>query len=125
MTSKLTFRLRHNLATLLKERNLTAAQLSRKTGVAKQVLSDWLSGVQPRKIEHLYVVSRELGTSIETICFSQSDAELLAGLSASHSARTRADGSSFLAHDTFSPAVLFSQNELKGRFDIYVRRITD
>jgi transcriptional regulator with XRE-family HTH domain len=120
MAEDLSFRLRQNLVTLLKERELTASQLSRKTGVAKQVLSDWMSGVQPRKIEQLYTVARELGVSIETLCFAQSDSELL-GVK-DHV--TGAVGVSGFSSDVLRGAVI-SPDEIRGRFEIYMRRISD
>jgi transcriptional regulator with XRE-family HTH domain len=45
---------------LLKQRNLTAAELSRRTGVPKQTLSDWLAGTQPRNMEYVRRVAEEL-----------------------------------------------------------------
>lgn len=71
------FRLRQNLAAFLKHRGMTAAELSRKTGVAKQVLSDWMAGVQPRKLEHLYLVAQTLGVSMDLLCFARSPDDLL------------------------------------------------
>ena len=118
MAQDLSFRLRQNLVTLLKERGLTASQLSRKTGVAKQVLSDWMSGVQPRKIEQLYTVARELGVSIETLCFAQSDSELM-GVK-DHV--TGAAGAPGFSSDVLRGAVI-SPDEIRGRFEIYMRRI--
>ena len=38
------FRLRHNLTDVLRRRGMTVAELSRSTGVAKQVLRDWTAG---------------------------------------------------------------------------------
>jgi transcriptional regulator with XRE-family HTH domain len=116
--SDVTFRLRHNLALLLRDRGLTAAQLSRKTGIAKQVLSDWLSGVQPRKIEHLYAVAKVLGVSMDLLCFAQPEAEMVGN----------AQGFKGAGHGDLEG--LFGQTqttpgEIKGRFEIYMRRIAD
>lgn len=121
MPPDVNFRLRHNLLTLLKERGLTAAQLSRKTGIAKQVLSDWMSGVQPRKIEQLYMVARELGASIESLCFAKSDEELLGN---GRGTVTPSAGGSSLPDEVFTKAI-FSPDEIRGRFEIYMRRIND
>jgi transcriptional regulator with XRE-family HTH domain len=123
MPADINFRLRHNLFTLLKERDMTAAQLSRKTGVAKQVLSDWMSGVQPRKIEHLFVVARELGVSMESLCFAASDSELLSNTQVTPSAGSDFSGSILSA--PLSSQGSFSPDEIKGRFEIHLRRITD
>ena len=129
LSSDVTFRLRQNLMTLLKERGMTASQLSRKTGVAKQVLSDWMSGVQPRKIEQLYLVAKELGVSIEAICFTKSEEELL-GIISRSSRQGYAAGSSGesasvgMTGDLLKQAVI-SPDEIRGRFEVHLRRITD
>ncbi len=122
MATDASFRLRHNLPTLLKDRGITAAQLSRKTGVAKQVLSDWMSGVQPRKIEHLYAVARELSVSMESLCFAGSDDELLAN------GRSGFAGVAKVATDSGgggSGGMVISPDEIRGRFEIHLRRIED
>lgn len=105
------FRLRHNLAAVLRARAMTAAELSRKTGVAKQVLSDWMAGVQPRKLEQLYVVAKTLGVSMEQLCFSDSDADFLSG--------TKPSGAAGL--DQLGDGA--ELQELRGRYEIYVRRL--
>ncbi len=104
------FRLRHNLAAVLRARAMTAAELSRKTGVAKQVLSDWMAGVQPRKLEQLYVVSKTLGVSMEQLCFGESDADFVPNVKSSSASIGQAGDSSEL-------------HELRGRYEIYVRRL--
>ena len=121
MPPDVNFRLRHNLLTLLKERGLTAAQLSRKTGIAKQVLSDWISGVQPRKIEQLYMVAKELGGSMESLCFAQSEEDLLGN---GRATVTPSAGGSSLPDEVFTKAI-FSPDEIRGRFEIYMRRISE
>jgi transcriptional regulator with XRE-family HTH domain len=121
MPSDVNFRLRHNLLTLLKERGLTAAQLSRKTGIAKQVLSDWMSGVQPRKIEQLYMVAKELGVSMENLCFAKSEEELLGN---GRGTVTQSAGGSSMPDEVFTKAI-FSPDEIRGRFEIYMRRISE
>ena len=128
LSSDVTFRLRHNLVILLKERGMTASQLSRKTGVAKQVLSDWMSGVQPRKIEQLYLVAKELGVSIETICFARSDEDLLAIVANSSKSGFGAGGAASVvlgvSGDGLKQGVI-SPDEIRGRFEIHLRRISD
>lgn len=105
------FRLRHNLAAVLRARSMTAAELSRKTGVAKQVLSDWMAGVQPRKLEQLYLVAMTLGVSMEQLCFGESDADLISSVKPSGTASfdQLGDGAEL--------------QELRGRYEIYVRRL--
>jgi len=104
------FRLRHNLAAVLRARAMTAAELSRKTGVAKQVLSDWMAGVQPRKLEQLYLVAMTLGVSMEQLCFGESGADFGSKVRSSGVAVGQAGDSSEL-------------QELRGRYEIYVRRL--
>lgn len=105
-----TFRLRHNLTLLLKEHRLTATQLSGKTGIAKQVLSDWMAGVQPRKIEHLYLVAQTLNVSLEDLCFSE--------------APTRSERAG-IPKDTQVSKLLNQADEIRGRYEVYLRRIAD
>lgn len=106
----MTFRLRQNLAAVLRQKGMTAAELSRSTGVAKQVLSDWMAGVQPRKLEQLYLVAKTLGVSLEDLCFAAENDltkpkfnQLPIGASA---------GGDGLA-------------ELRGKYEVYLRRIND
>lgn len=113
MSLDVSFRLRQNLGTLLKERGLTASQLSRKTGVAKQVLSDWMSGVQPRKLEQLYVVAKTLGVSMDELCFGDP------GKSVPSSTVDQRVGTVVLPSGGAGP------QEIKGRFEVYLRRISD
>jgi hypothetical protein len=48
-----------------------AAELSRRSGVPKQVLSLCLAGVEPRKLSHLKKVASVLGTTIDALCFGE------------------------------------------------------
>lgn len=105
------FRLRHNLAAVLRARSMTAAELSRRTGVAKQVLSDWMAGVQPRKLEQLYLVAMTLGVSMEQLCFGESDTDLISG----------AKPSGVASFDQLGDGT--ELQELRGRYEIYVRRL--
>jgi transcriptional regulator with XRE-family HTH domain len=106
----MTFRLRQNLAAVLRHKGMTAAELSRATGVAKQVLSDWMAGVQPRKIEQLYLVAQTLGVSLEDLCFAAED-EL-----------SKLKSSPFTAGASAGQDGL---SELKGKYEVYFRRIND
>jgi len=63
--------LKEILKKLLKEKDLTAAQLSRRTGVPKNTLSDWLSGNSPRDITQVKTVAEALGVSLDYLCFGQ------------------------------------------------------
>jgi transcriptional regulator with XRE-family HTH domain len=50
-------------------RNTTAAELSRKSGVSKQVISLWLSGSKPKNIDQVKKVATALGTTIDNLVF--------------------------------------------------------
>jgi transcriptional regulator with XRE-family HTH domain len=113
------FRLRHNLAAVLRTRGMTAAELSRQTGVAKQVLSDWMAGVQPRKLEQLYVVAQTLGVSMDGLCFAKSEGDLMSDGKSSGSA-----GSSGVYSDSGEGDLQYP-DEIQGRFEVYMRRILD
>lgn len=114
------FRLRHNLVDALRRRGMTAAELSRRTGVAKQVLSDWSAGVQPRTLEQLYAVARTLELSMDDLCFAAADEIAVifgpGGRLADYSGGQGGGGSGDLGHPLA---------ELRGRYEIYLKRIDD
>jgi hypothetical protein len=80
-----------------------------------------MSGVQPRKIDQLYMVARELGVSMETLCFASSDEQLLGNSSGSMAPSTGGSGGS---EEALAKAI-FSPDEIRGKFEIYMRRISD
>jgi len=47
----------------------SASRLSKKSGVSKQVISLWLSGGSPRKIEQVKRMADVFETSIDHLCF--------------------------------------------------------
>ncbi|MBM4253844.1 MAG: helix-turn-helix transcriptional regulator [Deltaproteobacteria bacterium] len=61
--------LRKRLKTELDYQSMTAADLARKTSVPKQVISDWLAGVMPRRLDHLKRVAHALSLTIDELCF--------------------------------------------------------
>lgn len=65
-------RLKYVLREFLKQRDMTAAQLSRKAKVPKSVISDWLSGANPRNLAQLMRVANSLGVTLEMLCFGES-----------------------------------------------------
>lgn len=65
---------------ILEKRNMTASQLSRKAGVPKQVISDWLGGASPRKLEQLKRVSDALETTIDELCFESNTENIVENL---------------------------------------------
>jgi transcriptional regulator with XRE-family HTH domain len=48
---------------------MSAAELSRKTGIARQVISDWQAGVHPRNLIQLKTIADAFGVSLESLCF--------------------------------------------------------
>lgn len=108
--AQIALRLRQNLSSLLKDCGMTAAALARKTGVSKQVLSDWMAGVQPRRLDHLYKVAQALGVSIEALCFSEAD-----GAAIERKLDVRDGGAGSGSELT----------EIRGRYEVYMRRIDD
>lgn len=55
----------------LDARGITAADLSRRSGVSKQTLSLWLGGSEPRKLSQVKLVAEALGVSVDHLCFGQ------------------------------------------------------
>lgn len=53
----------------MESHGITAAELSRRTGISKQVLSLWLGGSEPRHIEQVQKVAKIFEVSIEELCF--------------------------------------------------------
>lgn len=61
--------LKNQLRYYLKAYGLTAAELSRRSSVPKQSISDWLGGVIPRSLPHLKSVSDTFGVTIDELCY--------------------------------------------------------
>lgn len=62
-------RLKQQLELYLDETGLSAAQLAKKSGVSKQVISLWLSGRSPRKIDQVKKVASIFNTTVDHLCF--------------------------------------------------------
>lgn len=100
MTFNEQMNLMNQLKAYLDHFDLTAAQLSRKSGVSQQVLSQWMRGAEPKKVSQLKSVSEALGCSVDHLCFGQ-------GI-------TRDPNQiNFLSHDEW----------VSGVFEVKVRRI--
>jgi transcriptional regulator with XRE-family HTH domain len=61
--------LQNQLKLYLEIEDLTAAQLSKKSGVSKQVLSLWLKGASPKNVEQVKSVAEILKTTVDNLCF--------------------------------------------------------
>lgn len=64
-------RLQRNLKRILADRDLTAAQLSRKSGVPKATIGDWLAGGIPRDLRKVKLVTDFLGLTVDELCFGE------------------------------------------------------
>ena len=67
--AELRMNLKNQLARYLEIRDLTAAQLARRSGVSRQTISDWLTGRSPRNIEQVKKVADVLGLTVDQLCF--------------------------------------------------------
>ncbi len=63
--------LRRQLLLYLERLDLTASQLSRKSGVPKQTISNWLAGQSPKDLTQVKKVATTLGTSVDHLCFGE------------------------------------------------------
>jgi PAS domain S-box-containing protein len=61
--------LKRQLKYYLKLYGMSAAELSRRSGVPQQTISDWLAGVAPRSIPHVKNISEVFEISIDELCF--------------------------------------------------------
>ena len=99
----------NGLRTRLKHRfeahSITAAELSRRTGIPRQVISDWLAGAMPRRLDHLKKVVDLLKTTIDELCFGDVAEPLVVTIP-----------------NSMEPS---SEHDLVGRFEIVVRKIRD
>ncbi len=64
-------RIKEQLKLYLDFRDISAAELSRRSGVSKQVISSWLAGVEPKNISHVRKVAEILGTTVDHLCFGE------------------------------------------------------
>lgn len=61
--------LKAQLKTMLRDRGMTAADLSRSTGIPKQSISDWLAGAMPRDLARLKKVADIFSVTIDELIF--------------------------------------------------------
>jgi transcriptional regulator with XRE-family HTH domain len=65
--------LKSQLKLYLELKGLTAAELARKSGVSKQVLSLWLGGAKPKNLDQLKSVANALGTTTDHLAWGTGD----------------------------------------------------
>lgn len=68
-----TFDLRHNLKNLLKTERLSISELSRQTGITKQILSDWLAKTQPHNLPQVKLVATFFKLTIDDLYFNSNN----------------------------------------------------
>ncbi|MEK2645859.1 helix-turn-helix domain-containing protein [Bdellovibrio sp. BCCA] len=56
-----------SLRRILDDRKITVAQIARQSGVPAKTIYHWLSGQQPRKMEHLFRLCDTLNISVEEL----------------------------------------------------------
>lgn len=61
--------LKAQLRFYLDKRGMSAAELARKAGVSKQVLSLWSGGAKPKNIDQAKRVAIALGTTLDNLMF--------------------------------------------------------
>lgn len=65
--------LKNQLRLYLELEDMTAARLSKKSGVSKQVISLWLKGSSPKNVEQIKSVAQVLRTSVDHLCFGNGE----------------------------------------------------
>jgi transcriptional regulator with XRE-family HTH domain len=63
-------KLAQNLKQILKEKDMTVAQLSRATKVPAQTLNNWLAGLEPRSMTQVKIVADYFNLSIDLLAYS-------------------------------------------------------
>lgn len=48
---------------------MTAAELSRKSGISQQLISSWLAGCEPKTLSHVKKVVDVLNTTVDHLCY--------------------------------------------------------
>ncbi len=59
------------LKRLLRENDMTIAQLSRKLSIPRQTLDNWLTGQEPRSLKQVKRVAEYFGVSLDYLCFGE------------------------------------------------------
>lgn len=96
-------RLKIQLQFYLSHRGITAAELARKAKVSKQLLSLWLGGSEPRKLDQVRQVAQALGTTVDNLCFG--------------------DGLDKEAEKTTDLEALLGDGWVGGLFEVRLRRV--
>lgn len=98
-----TMNLKKQLNFYLTARGMTAAELSRKSGVSKQVLSLWSSGAKPKNVEQVKKVADVFNVTLDNFLF---------GI-----------GEDISSAKTNEISALFGEEWVSGVFEVKFRRI--
>lgn len=60
-----------NLKRLLKEKDLTVAQLARATKVPAQTLNNWLAGLEPRNMSQVKIIAQFFKISLDELAYGE------------------------------------------------------
>lgn len=63
--------LKDRLKNLLKQHDMTAAQLSRSTEISVQTLNNWLQGQTPRNIHQVKKVAKHFDLTVDEMVFGE------------------------------------------------------
>lgn len=63
--------LKYVLKDILKEKDISVAQLARATRVPRQTLDNWMSGQEPRSLRQVKDVADYLHVSLDYLCFGE------------------------------------------------------
>jgi transcriptional regulator with XRE-family HTH domain len=105
-------KLRKKLAKLLEQHDMSASELSRQTGIAWQVISDWLAGVHPRNLTQLKKIAEIFRTSIESLCF---DTE--------QQIHPPASPRAYAQNQEPSISINVADKKFEGRYEIIIKKI--
>lgn len=75
-----TMNLKNQLKFFMDHYELSATQVAKKSGVSKQVLSLWLSGGSPRKIDQVKKVADIFKTSLDNLLYGEGLSEKESGI---------------------------------------------
>lgn len=63
--------LKKQLELLLEKYDINASQLSRKTGVPRQTIANWLSAQKPKNVDQLKLVADHFGITIDELLYGE------------------------------------------------------
>lgn len=95
--------LKEQLRNALRASGISVSELSRRSGVPKQSLSDWLAGTSPKNIKQVKCVANCLGLSLDALCFGK--------------------GASPIPEPVLNVNALFGDDWVSGVFEVRIRKI--